>query len=205
MDGHHDLRRLVIRLMVPALGALALWGAAPALATEMPKWFEGEGGISVAKEVKWTNGKLRFDDNNFGSQTEVECGDTGSGTAGASGIGEITKWTISGCTAFRGCPAPMVLTAEHLPWKTELAYVTGGIADRFIGKTGTPEIRLECSGGGGRDECAVTKFPTLTNLEKGGVSAKFNLSESFTCSIEHANLEGARTLELTNGHKLSVH
>jgi hypothetical protein len=203
MDGHHDLKRLVIRAMIPALGVLALWGAAPALATETPKWTEPEGAIKVAKEVKWTNGKIRFTDNNFGTQTEVECSDSGSGTAGANGTGTIVKWTISSCKSLRGCALPVTLTAEHLPWSTELAYVTGGIADRVI-TPGNPELRLECNGGAGRDECLFNKFPTLSNVEKG-VNAILNRSESFNCAVESDKLEGERTLELANGHKLSVH
>jgi hypothetical protein len=200
-----DLKRFACRMMVPTIGALALWGAAPAVAVETPQWYEfvegGKSPITSNKEIKWTNGKITLNYNLQGIIDEVSCKDTGSGVVKPKGAGEITKWTISSCVTERGSCSSPGLVAERLPWTTELSYVSGKIVNLIKGTR--PEFRLQCGGKPFFDECPLVKYPTMTNVEKG-VSESFPGGELSCLNGGMAYVEGFRTLELTNGHVLSV-
>jgi hypothetical protein len=198
-----NLIRVACCALAPVIGALALWGTTAVAAAETPSWYESvEGGtrIKTNKEMKWTNGKLELSDNKFGTSAKIACSDAGSGVVEPTGAGEITKWTISSCHSIERCESPTVV-AEHLPWTTQLTYVGTSIVNTF---KGSPELRWFC-GGVAASECPIVKFPTLSNLEKG-VNELFT-NEPFTCLFSNtgsSRIEGARTLELTNGKVLSV-
>ncbi len=85
--------RLTRHAIVTAMSALALWGVVPAAANASTTWQWREEAITTTKPVKWKGTlKLQTQYNGFGNTT-VKCEETGTGTVGPAGVGEVKTWT----------------------------------------------------------------------------------------------------------------
>jgi hypothetical protein len=211
--GLSRLVRVARRAAVPAVGALALLGVTPALASASSGGWQLNGvGLSEVIHANWKGTmKLTSKVPIFGSEA-VQCEEAAEGTVGAGGVGEVTKWTMSKCAAVTTCETKgaVVVTPLNLPWHTELAVVEGSIRDRFVsGGKGTPGYKIECKilGGISEDTCIGTIGTTTTNVT-GGVTAAFNAGEKLKCSYDEGTnsgtLEGSQSVTASGGGTLST-
>ncbi len=197
---HVGFTRMACRMMAPIVGALALWGAAPAAATEQPMWLRNGVPITGNSEIK-SKGTITLTDTIpiVGTIT-VKCVDTGRGFAQSQGKGEVTTWTMSECTSMHCAGA--TLEAVGLPWHTELATVEGAVRNVITVGGG---YKLKCTGSGIVDECPKVPNQIMTNAESG-VTATFP-KEKFTCTIGKGaagELAGSQAIELVTGAILHV-
>jgi hypothetical protein len=205
------LARPIARVLVPAIGALALWGLAPAVANAQDGWrlngtqLGGPLGTSWSGKVKVTDAKT------VAGALSLECEDTVEGSSGMAGFGEVTKLTASKCGAAKVCESGASNTIEplNLPWYSELVTVEGTIRDvvRSSGN-GTPGLAVHCKVVGVKmvDECSGTLSLNTKNTESG-VSATFNAGEKLNCTDSEpgaGSVEGGQSLTATGGGKLSA-
>ena len=211
--GLSRLARVARRAAVPAVGALALWGVAPAVASASSGGWQLNG-VGLSEVIATSSkGNVKVTDTKFPliGTMAVECEDTVEGTAGAGGVGSVTKWTTSKCAALGGCEksSTAVMTPLNLPWHTELAVVEGSIRELLVsGGKGTPGYKIECKSAGVKieDSCSATLSTTTTNTT-GGVTATFNSGEKLACTDGGAgsgSLEGSQSITATGGGKLST-
>ncbi len=205
--------QVVRRMMVPVVGALALWGAAPAVASTQAGWHLSGKPLTESIATGW-KGKLKLTDAKvpFVGSVTVECEDAAEGSSGAGGVGAVTAWTTSKCAAVKGCEktGAVVVKPLNLPWHTELVTVEGTVRDVLVsGGKGTPGYEVECKVTGSlplQDECTGTLSTTTTNTESG-VTAAFNASEKLNCTLGGSgsgSLEGSQSILAGGGGKLSA-
>jgi hypothetical protein len=160
------------RRVAPALvGALALWCAAPAVAST--EWTRNGVAITAAKKVL-RSGTIDVLDRPSGLFFELTCQDTGKGVVKPGTGGEITELSFSKCQKVTGppsCEAGVAIEALHLPWTTELAFEEGAVREHYqnSGK-GTPELVLKCEEFKklvGVDWCVIHAYTKMTNTEAG--------------------------------------
>ena len=172
-------------------------------------WLHNEAPITEASAIGWKGTVTLSDFINGLGTIAVKCEDTGSGTAGVLGSGEMTQWTISNCSPVFSshCESEAAIEALHLPWHTELAVVEGAIRNVITnGGKGTPLYKLKCKASGTNitDECPVPNM-AMTNT-KSGVTATFE-KEKFSCVAGPSGdgqLEGSQAIELHAAGLLQV-
>jgi hypothetical protein len=203
--------RLLRRGITLILGALALCGAAPAIASAHVGWQLNALPVTGSVATTW-KGNLKISDSKTVIGTAaVECETTAEGTAGVVSVGKVTAWTASKCTAVTGCEksGAASITPVNLPWSTELATVEGKVRELAVsGGKGTPGFIIKCraAGVGLVDECLGTISTTTTNVT-GGMSAAFNTGEKLKCSLGGAGsgtLEGSQSITASEGGTLST-
>jgi hypothetical protein len=195
--------RTARRLTIAAIAALALLGVVPALASALPSWRSNGTPLSVATAIKW-KGKVKMSDKVTGyGEVEIQCEATGTGYAGPSALGEVTTWTMSGCSnqGGSGCQSPTI-EARRLPWHTELASVSGHVQNTIGAGGNTPGLKWKCLVGGVNfpDECDWVPPMTLTNVV-AGVSAEFWKNGTCEYGSGHGNIEGSQTMEFKESGK----
>ena len=142
------------RMMVPVVGALALCGAAPALATTTIWKVNGNPVLSSQPVVAkgWVELEMTK-----GVRNDIRCEDTEKGSVSSKGAGEITSFTITSCQNKSECPSPSTIEVLHLPWQTELATVEGKVLDKLVETKGFagPVVRLNCTIQEQPEECLM--------------------------------------------------
>ncbi len=102
------------------------------------------------------------------------------------------------------------MEALHLPWHEELVVSGGATHDVFTGTGhGEPGYNFKCTVLGIKMpavECIAAKFSAGATNGAGGVTATFLSSEKLACNGKAGTgiVEGAQTLEVTMGGKLSA-
>jgi hypothetical protein len=201
------------RTVVLVAGLLMLWGAVPALASARVGWRLNGTPLTETVATSWT-GKVTMTDTKgpAGLVVAVECEETAEGSASVGGTGEVTAIAMSNCTAGQECEktGKASLTAQNLPWHTELATVEGVLHDVLVSSgKGTPKFKLECriiAGIKAEDECSGN-ISTLVTNGVSGVTAAYNKNEKLTCAIsgsDTAFLEGSESITAKSGGTLST-
>ncbi|MGA9877070.1 MAG: hypothetical protein WBQ21_14810 [Solirubrobacteraceae bacterium] len=184
--------------------------------TQHENWLQGEKALTGSIATK-TSGTIKLSNGETGGW-EVECKDSGEGTAGTSGLDEQTKLSFSSCTFVSKGPceagvAPTIVAVD-LPWHSELV-LSEGLPPQthdvsFSGGTGSPGFRMGCSVGEifktDADECTAPVLKTSAKNVGAGVEGPFD-GEKLTCkSTKKATgvLEGTQLIEANTGSALEV-
>jgi hypothetical protein len=191
--------------LLPVVGLLVLWGAAPALASGVARWrLNGVPITESAVVVKW-KGTVKLTDTKapVAGSVAAECQESGEGTVGTLAAGTVTSLTLSSCTNIKNCAGPR-MEAVNLPWNVELAPVAGAAQMQLLnGGKGAPGIKLRCALL--TETCSGTPTASAAN-SPGGVSVTFNTSEKLNCTeggTASGLLEGSQSIEAASG-KLSA-
>ena len=116
------MTKCVYRTMLPGSRALALWGAAPAIAQANVGWRLNGSPLtgSIATSYK---GTMKLSDPGLFS-LGAECEDATEGSSTFGGVGEITQWTASKCVSIDVCEkSTSTIEPLNLPWHSELVLV----------------------------------------------------------------------------------
>jgi hypothetical protein len=184
-----------------------------------PSWLRKSEAMTESKPVEWS-GTISLKDGHgaLDGPITVECKDTVKGTAGPKAAGEVTSVAMSGCTSpgTNPCSEDPSLEARNLPWKTELASLSG-IAHDLLDESGgvLPALKLTCADDDGLPvaaECKGGLSGPLSNLEHGlGVTALFGAEEEegrlLPCSVGGSGtgrIESSQTIKLVNGETFDV-
>lgn len=206
------LARPIARVLVPAIGALALWGLAPAVASAQDGWRLNGTQLGGPLATSWSGKVKVVDSKTIAGVLSLECEDTVEGSSGIAGFGEVTKLTASKCGAAKVCESGASNTIEplNLPWYSTLTTVEGTIRDVISGSgKGAPGLAVHCKVLGVKtvDECSGTLSLNTKNTESG-VSATFNAGEKLNCTdgevAGSGSVEGSQSLTATGGGKLSA-
>jgi hypothetical protein len=183
-------------------------GMAVANASAAPQWTLN--GVAITKAVPTTaTGALTITDTNgfFGSAVGVVCTVTTTGTAGPGAADTTSTVTFTGCITEDGtCGSPSV-TADHLPWKTELATINGVVRDRILSDgNGAPGYKVECTIFGSRiaDTCTSERLqPKVVALNTSPVTLEFDAaSGTLDCTLggaEAGHVRGDETVKSSSG------
>lgn len=197
-NGLGQAARSAYLMMVPAIAALALWGAPAAHATTA-EWGKNGVGLKTTEASTW-KGSTTLNFVLAGGNFAATCEDTITGTVGPKGAAEMTKWEFSKCksTGDVPCEGPS-LEAEKLPWTTALTALEG-IVHNVIPTADRLAIRCK----GLYEWCNHLPNEILKNTE-AGVRAEYNKSETIACSgSAHSHVEGHQEIALVSGGLLSV-
>ncbi|HTC58798.1 MAG TPA: hypothetical protein VK691_01635 [Solirubrobacteraceae bacterium] len=148
--------------------------------------------------------------------TKVECKDAGEGSAGVSGLDELTKLSFSSCKLLPGAECDSGTTptvaALNLPWKSELV-LAEGLTPRthdlsLPGASGSPGFMVRCVVGGiliTVSECTASALTMGAKNVGTGVEGAF-YGEMPTCTRKFAPsiLEGTQLIQATTGSALEV-
>lgn len=201
------MTKCVYRTMLPVLGALALWGAAPAIAQANVGWRLNGSPLtgSIATSYK---GTMKLSDPGLFS-LGAECEDATEGSSTFGGVGEITQWTASKCVSIDVCEkSTSTIEPLNLPWHSELVSVGGSIHVVLVSSgKGTPRLKLKCKVYGSfvEDKCTGNLEMATTNVESG-LSATFDGGKLKCEESEGYNgsLEGSQKITASAGGKLSA-
>ncbi|HEV3318902.1 MAG TPA: hypothetical protein VG053_04090 [Solirubrobacteraceae bacterium] len=187
------------------------------------KFTSTEGALSVSPPMQWlvngetlkeaaattSKGTLKFSDSHggiFDERVTLECGVTGKGAVDPAAADEVTQWTLAGCKTTAGiCVSPGV-SAQNLPWHSELAIVEGSARDKIVSSgKGAPKFTLDCEGA--NDECSGSTSTAVENVS-GGVDAIFDSrSAKQNCSrggSGQGSIEGTELIENPSSGTLTV-
>jgi hypothetical protein len=169
----------IVGLLLFSVFALSAVAASSALAEEVKEWLDNNAAISVAVPVLselMTDVLLEYmpPPGHEVEKTEVECmvGD-GEGTVGPGAVGKVTKAEcLEALTVSGACAAPITITADNLPWRTEL-YLEGTMFRVLLleeGTNGVPGFHLECETLLGLHLLLCTGFEESALLENDGTT-----------------------------------
>jgi hypothetical protein len=138
----------------------------------------------------------------------VSCEDTAEGTAG-SGVGTVTKWSMSNCVPKQKCEGAVSAEAIHLPWRSELVDIEGVIHNVLLGSgKGAAGYKWKCKllGISIEETCTgVLSSTTPPGREGTGVTLTFDASEKFDCGgVQSGTVEGSQKVEALSGGYLGV-
>jgi hypothetical protein len=192
------------------------------------EWRLGGTPLSKAVAVAW-KGPIKLSVSGLGAK--VECEETASGYAdsGSRPYGEITTLSLSKCVyletgkycEYKGNKTELpTLTAEGLPWRSELATKEGTVRD-VLSSVENPNkltLRLKCIilkvGTESAATCIGALVATATNTGSD-VTATFNPEEKLSCKPANfletflgkeisGSLEGSQLIEAAGGGKLEA-
>jgi hypothetical protein len=172
------------------------------------EWRRNESPLTEASPVYWT-GTMELSDHIVSvGEAHVYCEDSGTGAAGSTYKGEMTKWTFSNCIGSGVCEHNgATIEAKNLPWNTELATVEKVIRNYIVSSgKGAPYFVLQCKGPGLsiKDECRAQRSTTMANSGLD-VTATYNREEKVICVGNPAGeLKSTQTIGLSLGGQLEV-
>lgn len=207
MHGRKSTTRLARRMMIPFIGALVLAGAVPALASAETKWLIGGVQVFETKSITFS-GSVTMSYQGRGFRVEEQCQDTGKGTVAPKGAGEITSWTVTGCTNVSNCGEGGSIVAQHLPWHTQLSTVEGSILNTATetGKNGQPDFTLKCISESLPENVACQVPNSIMQNVEAGVTATISVEVKgcSAVSIPEVKVVSSQTIKSFNAGKLSV-
>jgi hypothetical protein len=210
--GGNRTTRLTRHAIVTAISALVLWGAVPAAANASTVWQWAGEPITTTKPVKWQGTfKLQIDPPGLG-YSAVKCEDTGTGTVGPAGVGEVKTWTFSSCHGEEGCKfSGATIEAMGLPWTTELTYSEGKILNVThvpLKVKGGFKLKCESSVYKINSECPTVPNATMSNSAPGVLAEIWQeLNPCSESGLTGTLIASSQKIELTEGqgHPLTVH
>ncbi len=180
------LARFAVGTLVPLAGALIIC-AAPAAATEGPYW--AESGMHLTSKLAMTfDGNIEMSVGREGGERDiVRCSDEGSGRVGISAGDEITKMTVTNCSAsanfgecYSNTPA---IEAKNLPWPATLNTVGETIRNKFEEEgEKRPDFVIKCKGSVW-DECPKLPEEVMSN-DSGDVQGTIEGAEENCVSLK---------------------
>jgi hypothetical protein len=201
--------KLTISLVAAlVLGTMAC-GAAVAQGYEGVTWSIGETTVTENTTVTSKSvGAMKFEDTKEGA---VECKLTDEGKVGPEGKDETTALSTSECKTVSACEEGTIsVKAVHLPWKTHLEEVEGGVRDKISNSgAGTPGWVVECHVFGIliTDECTGETSTDIEDVSSGVDGVFESKSAHLNCSLGGTGTgvgTGTDLSEGTSGKTLTV-